>query len=124
MASAQVLNNSSLKRNPLEPTGKSYRTYQGSPHPFGSTVEIEGVNFSLYSSSATNVRLLIFNKPDDLDPVIEISLDSIENRSFNIWHIFVEGVKPGMGYAYRVDGPREPWNGHRFDPEKVLVDPY
>ena len=84
MTSAQVLNNSSLRRNPLEPTGKSYRAYQGSPHPFGSTVEIEGVNFSLYSSSATNVRLLIFNKPDDLDPVIEISLDSIENKSFNI----------------------------------------
>ncbi|MDA7431265.1 glycogen debranching protein GlgX [Synechococcus sp. AH-601-O20] len=124
MTSSRVLNNSSLKRNPLEPTGKSYRTYQGSPHPFGSTVESDGVNFSLYSSSATNVRLLIFNKPDDLDPVIEISLDSIENKSFNVWHIFVEGVKPGMGYAYRVDGPHEPWNGHRFDLEKVLVDPY
>ena len=84
MTSVQVLNNPSLKRNPLHPTGKSYRTYQGSPHPFGSTVETDGVNFSLYSSSATNVRLLIFNKPDDLDPVIDISLDGIENRSFNI----------------------------------------
>ena len=96
----------SLKRNPIEPSGKSYRLYQGSPHPFGSTVEHNGVNFSLYSSSATDVKLLIFSKPDDLDPLIEISLDSTENRSFNIWHVFVEGIKPGMGYAYRVDGPR------------------
>ena len=67
---------------------------------------------------------MIFNKPDDLDPLIEISLDTTDNRSFNIWHVFVEGVQPGMGYAYRVDGPHQPWNGHRFDPEKVLVDPY
>ena len=80
MTSSRVLNNPSLKRNPLQPSGKSYRTYQGSPHPFGSTVETEGVNFSLYSSSATSVKLLIFNKPDDLDPMIEISLDSNENR--------------------------------------------
>ena len=124
MTATPVLNEISLKRNPLESAGKSYRLYQGSPHPFGSTVQSEGVNFSLYSSTATNVRLLIFNKPDDLDPLIEISLDTTENRSFNIWHVFVEGVQPGMGYAYRVDGPHEPWNGHRFDPEKVLVDPY
>ena len=124
MTSLQVMSEPSLKRNPLEPSGKTYRLFQGSPHPFGSTVQSEGVNFSLYSASATNVKLLIFKKPDDLDPLIEISLDSTENRSFNIWHAFVEGVKPGMGYAYRVDGPHEPWNGHRFDPEKVLVDPY
>ena len=124
MTISPVLIKPSLKRNPIEHSGKSYRLYQGSPHPFGSTVENDGVNFSLYSSSATDVKLLIFSKPDDLDPLIEISLDGTENRSFNIWHIFVEGIKPGMGYAYRVDGPREPWNGHRFDPQKVLVDPY
>ncbi|MDC0165483.1 glycogen debranching protein GlgX [Synechococcus sp. AH-558-M21] len=114
----------SLKGNQIGPVDKSYRLFSGSPHPFGSTVEIDGVNFSLYSANATSVKLLIFNKPEDLEPLIEIELDASNNRSFNIWHIFVEGVIPGMGYAYRVDGPREPWNGHRFDPEKVLVDPY
>ncbi len=113
-----------LKGNHLEPVDKSYRLFSGSPHPFGSTVEIDGVNFSLYSANATSVKLLIFNKPEDLEPLIEIELDASNNRSFNIWHVFVEGVIPGMGYAYRVDGPREAWNGHRFDPEKVLVDPY
>ena len=115
---------SSLRGNPLEPQGTHFRRYIGSPHPFGSTVEADGVNFSLYSSSATNVQLLIFSKPDDLEPVKVIDLDGRDNRSFNVWHTFIEGVKPGMGYAYRVDGPREPWNGQRFDPEKVLVDPY
>ena len=114
----------SLKGNPLEPKGTELRRFQGSPHPFGSTVERDGVNFSLYSSSATGVQLLIFNKPDDLEPCRVVTLDSGPNRSFNIWHTFIEGVKPGMGYADRVDGPREPWNGHRFNPEKVLVDPY
>ena len=115
---------SSLRGNPLEPQGTDFRRYRGSPHPFGSTVEADGVNFSLYSSSATSVQLLIFSKPDDLEPAKVIDLDGRDNRSFNVWHTFIEGVKPGMGYAYRVDGPREPWNGHRFDPEKVLVDPY
>ena len=114
----------SLRGNPLEPQDTPFRRFIGSPHPFGSTVESEGVNFSLYSSSATSVQLLIFTKPDDLEPAKVIPLDSSNNRSFNIWHAFIEGVKPGMGYAYRVDGPREPWNGHRFDPDKVLVDPY
>ena len=124
MASASGLIDVSLKRNPLEPSGKSYRLYKGSPHPFGSTVESEGVNFSLYSANATSVKLLIFKHPGDLEPLLELSLDGTDNRSFNIWHVFVEGIKSGMGYAYRVDGPNEPWNGHRFDPEKVLVDPY
>ena len=114
----------SLRGNPLEPQGTAFRRYTGSPHPFGSTVEAEGVNFSLFSGSATGVQLLIFTRPEDLEPVKVITLSATENRSFNIWHAFIEGVKPGMGYAYRVDGPREPWNGHRFDPEKVLVDPY
>ena len=115
---------SSLRGNPLEPQGTDFRRYIDTPHPFGSTVEADGVNFSLYSSSATSVQLLIFSKPDDLKPAKVINLDGRDNRSFSIWHTFIEGVKPGMGYAYRVDGPREPWNGHRFDPEKVLVDPY
>ena len=87
----------SLRGNPLEPQGTPFRRFIGSPHPFGSTVESEGVNFSLYSSSATSVQLLIFAKPDDLEPSKVIDLDSTNNRSFNIWHAFIEGGKPGMG---------------------------
>lgn len=96
----------------------------GSSHPFGSTPTEAGTNFSLFSANATAVQLLIFEKPNDRDPICVIDLDPDLNRSFNIWHVFVANVLPGMGYGYRVDGPREPWNGHRYDPEKVLVDPY
>lgn len=113
-----------LQGRPLEPDGKRFRRYQGSSHPFGSTPTKEGVNFALFSANATAVQLLLFEKPNDLDPIQAIDLDPERNRSFNIWHVFVADVTPGMGYAYRVDGPREPWNGHRFDPEKVLLDPY
>ena len=112
-----------LRGNPLEPAGTPYRRYKGSPHPFGSTVTNDGVNFALYSSSATKVQLLIFNKPNDVEPSRVIDLDQGANKSFNIWHTFIDGVKAGMGYAYRVDGPRDTRNGHRFDPEKVLIDP-
>ena len=107
----------SLRGNPLEPQGTAFRRYKGSAHPFGSTPEAQGTNFSLFSANATAVQLLLFTHPSDKTPVKVIDLDSGDNRSFNIWHAFIEGVKPGMGYAYRVDGPREPWNGHRFDPE-------
>ena len=109
---------------PLEPTGTALRRWSGSSHPFGASVTESGVNFALYSANATAVTLLLFNSPEDADPVRVIELDSQKNRSFNIWHVFIEGARHGMGYAYRVDGPHDPWNGHRFDPEKVLIDPY
>lgn len=113
-----------LKGQPLEREGQRFRRFTGSSHPFGSTPTEEGTNFSLFSANATGVQLLLFEKPNDPDPICVIDLDPDRNRSFNIWHVFVANVLPGMGYAYRVNGPHEPWNGHRFDPEKVLVDPY
>ena len=115
---------SSLKGQNLNKNAGNFSLYKGSGHPFGATVDNEGVNFSIYSQNATSVELLIFNNPDDLDPITSINLDPIDNHSFYMWHIYVEGVKPGMGYAYRVDGPSEIENGHRFDKEKVLIDPY
>jgi glycogen operon protein len=114
----------SLKGSPLSPEGDAMRVFSGSPHPFGATVEDEGVNFAVYSANATAVQLLIFTNPTDPDPVKVIDLSPIDNKSFYIWHIYIEGLTAGSGYAYRVDGPNEPWNGHRFNPQKVLVDPY
>ena len=114
----------SLKGNPLSPESDELRIYTGSPHPFGATVDDHGVNFAVYSANATAIQLLIFDNPTDLDPVKIINLSPITNKSFYIWHVYVQGLKPGSGYAYRVDGPNEPWNGHRFNPEKILVDPY
>ena len=114
----------SLKGKKLNKTIGDFNVFKGSGHPFGATVSEGGVNFSVYSQNASSVELLIFKNPDDLDPITSIKLDPTDNRSFYMWHIFIEGVKPGMGYAYRVDGPCEKSNGHRFDKEKVLIDPY
>ena len=121
--SASLLN-SELTSTPLETQGTPFRCYAGSPFPFGSTVASTGTNFAIYSASADSAQLLIFNKPDDLDPSRVVDLCPKRNRSFNIWHVFVEGVHPGMGYAYRFDGSRDLASGCRFDPEKVLIDPY
>ena len=77
----------SLRGSPVEPQGTAFRRYSGSPHPFGSTVEADGVNFSLFSGSATAVELLIFARPEDLDPVKVITFSGTENKSFNIFEI-------------------------------------
>ena len=96
----------------------------GKPHPVGATPGAEGVNFSLYSQHATGVELSLFAKANDKEPSQTITLDPAINRSFFFWHVHVDGLKPGWHYAYRVDGPRNKADGHRFNPAKVLLDPY
>ncbi|MCU7918185.1 MAG: glycogen debranching protein GlgX [Candidatus Thiodiazotropha sp. (ex Epidulcina cf. delphinae)] len=96
----------------------------GQPHPFGATPDAEGVNFALFSEHATRVVLLIFDSHSAEEASLEIELDPIGHRTFHVWHVYVRGLKPGTHYAYRVDGPSSIHDGHRFDPEKVLVDPY
>ena len=96
----------------------------GRPHPIGATPDATGVNFSLYSQHATKVELLLFAHADDPDPQQTLRLDPATNRSFFFWHIHVDGLTPGWHYAYRVDGPRDPSQGHRFNPSKILLDPY
>src|SRR5690606_13447999 len=96
----------------------SYRTQAGKPYPLGSTVTETGVNFSLFSEHATGVELLIFDKPTDLEPIQTVRFDPELHRTYAFWHIFVEGLKPGVGYGYRVYGPWEPEFGHRFDDSK------
>ncbi len=96
----------------------------GSPHPLGATPQPEGVNFSLFSENATGVELLLFAEHDAIRPFREIRLDPRVNKSFHFWHVFVRGLKAGAHYAFRVDGPRDLAAGHRFDRDKVLIDPY
>ncbi len=96
----------------------------GSPHPLGATPDEYGVNFSVFSENADSVELLLFNGPDDKKPFKEIALDPVKHRTFYFWHIYVRGIKPGVHYAYRVDGPRDVTTGNRFNRNKVLVDPY
>ncbi len=97
---------------------------RGESRPLGATVCEGGVNFSLYSASATGVELLLFENYDDTAPLQTIRLESRHHRTFHYWHVFVHGIGPGQLYGYRVIGPESPGDGHRFDPAKVLVDPY
>lgn len=96
----------------------------GRPAPLGATVRDGGVNFSLYSRTATGVELVFFDRPDDPRPVRVVRLDPVANRTYHYWHAFVPGVRAGQLYGYRVDGPPAPERGLRFDPAKVLLDPY
>jgi isoamylase len=96
----------------------------GQSSPLGASIRRGGVNFSVYSRSATGVDLLLFDRDDDRAPSRVIPLDPVENRSYHYWHVFVPGVKAGQIYGYRVSGPYEPAKGMRFDPAKVLLDPY
>jgi glycogen operon protein len=96
----------------------------GRSTPLGATVYADGVNFSLYCRSGTLVELLLFDRVDDVRPARVISLDPSTNRTYHYWHVFLPDVKPGQIYGYRVHGAFEPQRGLRFDPQKVLFDPY
>jgi len=99
-------------------------TLPGDGAPLGATPTATGVNFSLFSRHASGVELLLFGREDDKRPLRIIRLDPVANRTYHYWHVFVPDVAPGQIYAYRVDGRFEPQTGLRFDPLKVLLDPY
>ena len=102
----------------------SFPTEKGSPHPLGATPEAGGVNFSLFSGGATGVELLLFESHDSTEPFQVIRFDPFSHKTFHFWHVFVRGLTAGAHYAYRVDGPFNPAAGQRFNPRKVLIDPY
>ena len=97
---------------------------RGRSYPLGATTLPGGVNFSVFSRNATAVELLLFDREDDSRPARVIAIDPAVNRTYHYWHVFVPGVQPGQLYGYRVHGPSDPANGMRFDPAKVLLDPY
>lgn len=96
----------------------------GRSFPLGATYSAHGVNFSLFSKNCQAVELLLFDHRDPSTPKHVIRLDPRRNRTYYYWHVFVENLKPGALYGYRVDGPYAPEQGHRFDPAKLLLDPY
>jgi isoamylase len=96
----------------------------GATHPLGATFSRDGVNFSLFSRAAERVELLFFNRADDAKPARIVELVSDSHRTYHYWHCFVPGVKAGQLYGYRVHGPADLARGLRFDPSKVLLDPY
>ena len=100
------------------------RIIRGSSSPLGATCYGEGVNFSVFSRHATGVELLLFDSVDEERPARVIRLDPVANRMYHYWHTFVPGLEPGQIFGYRAEGPFDPANGLRFDPTKVLIDPY
>ncbi|MBX7218726.1 MAG: glycogen debranching protein GlgX [Blastocatellia bacterium] len=96
----------------------------GKCFPLGATLFDGGVNFSLYSKHATRIELLLFNHIDDAQPAQVIALDPRRNRTYHYWHVFVHGLAGGQVYGFRADGPFDLTKGHRFDAQKVLLDPY
>lgn len=93
----------------------------GNAYPQGATAMSTGVNFALFSEFATGVTLELFKKPDDKYPSETIEFREKDNF---VWHAFVSGLEPGTLYGYRVDGPYHPEQGHRFNSNKLLLDPY
>ncbi|MFP4288472.1 MAG: glycogen debranching protein GlgX [Bacteroidota bacterium] len=93
--------------------------FPGKPYPLGATFDGRGVNFALFSENATAVELCLFNEDGT-----ESERISVKNRTHNQWHVYIPGMKPGQLYGYRVYGPYEPENGHRFNPNKLCIDPY
>src|SRR5208283_2467679 len=99
-------------------------TEKGLSYPLGATVAPNGVNFSVFSKNATGMELLLFDGVDDSKPSAVIKFDPKKNKTYDYWHLFVDDLKASQLYAYRADGPFEPEQGHRFDPDKLLLDPY
>ncbi|HEX7862252.1 MAG TPA: isoamylase [Verrucomicrobiae bacterium] len=103
-------------------------TNAGTPWPLGARwIEAEGeFNFALFSRHATAVTLLFYKESDPAKPVFEYPLHFPQHKTSDIWHCRIpeERLNGATLYAYRIDGPHEPENGHRYDPEKILLDPY
>jgi isoamylase len=97
------------------------RIRPGRPYPLGATWDGTGVNFSLYSEHAEQVELCLF---DSEDPSIEIERFVLPDQTAYVWHGYLPGVGPGQLYGFRVYGPYQPEDGHRFNPAKLLIDPY
>jgi glycogen operon protein len=101
-----------------------HRTYPGYPLPLGVHLHDDGAQFAVLSRGASAVSLLLFEELHDIAPYQTIVLDPAYNRTGDIWHVWVEGVTAGQFYNYRVDGPYNPGEGHRFNKYKLLLDPY
>jgi glycogen operon protein len=97
------------------------RVWPGSPYPLGATWDGSGVNFALFSEHARRVQLCLF---DTADAERERVCVPMTERTDRIWHCYLPDARPGQLYGYRVDGPWDPPGGHRFNPSKILLDPY
>ena len=97
------------------------RVWPGTNHPLGATWDGEGVNFAIFSEHAEGVELCLFDHPDDEKESVRIP---VRERNGHVWHLYLPDARPGQLYGYRVHGPYDPERGHRFNPNKLLLDPY
>ncbi|MFL6528636.1 MAG: glycogen debranching protein GlgX [Chthoniobacterales bacterium] len=97
------------------------KVWLGDPYPLGATWKGDGVNFAIFSSTATSVDLSLF---DDLDTPRETIRIPLTEQTHGVWHVFLPDVRPGQLYGYRVYGPYDPARGLRFNSSKLLLDPY
>ena len=95
------------------------RISEGLPFPLGATWTGRGVNFALFSGHASKVELCLF----DHGGTREIERIELPEYTDEVWHGFLPDARPGTIYGYRVHGPYEPDNGHRFNPNKLVLDP-
>src|SRR3954470_7865610 len=96
------------------------RLSAGAPHPLGATWDGRGTNFALFSANATKVELCLFEAQGRR----ELERIALPERTEDVWHCYLPDVVPGQLYGYRVHGPYEPKEGHRFSANKLLLDPY
>ncbi|MDX1946629.1 MAG: alpha-amylase family glycosyl hydrolase, partial [Pirellulaceae bacterium] len=97
------------------------RIWRGSPYPLGATFDGAGTNFALFSEHATKVELCLF---DDVGATRESAKIELPERTYQVWHGYSPDLKPGQLYGYRVHGPYDPAAGQRFNPHKLVLDPY
>ena len=103
---------------------RNITTQPGDSFPLGATVRADGINFCLYAPGAASIYLLLFDSPTAPQPSLTLELTAEQHKTAHYWHIFVVGLSAGQVYAYRVSGPYDPASGLRFNPNKVLIDPY
>ena len=97
------------------------RVLPGRPYPLGATWDGLGVNFALFSEHATSVELCLFESPE---ATVELERIRLRMHTDLVWHAYLPDVRPGQIYGYRVEGPYDPSAGHRFNPAKLVIDPY
>src|SRR5436190_13772734 len=97
------------------------RVWPGNPYPLGATWTGVGVNFAIFSAHATRVELCLFDRPDAMKESERIPP---HEQTDMVWHAFLPDARPNQLYGYRLYGPYDPAAGHRFNPNKVVMDPY
>ncbi len=97
------------------------RIWPGNPYPLGASWDGAGVNFAIFAENATKVELCLFDSPDATSESHRIIVKEYTDK---VWHAYLPDVLPGQLYGYRIHGPYEPPKGHRFNPNKIVLDPY